>query len=204
MTFTLFRRTAPVLAFAAALSVLAGCASVPRSTAVVAAYQDTIELNGRIAISFIRDGKKEAMNGNFNWQQTPARTDVSLNSPTGQTVARISVTAQAATLQQSGQPLRTAPDLDSLTRQALGWTLPVGGLRDWLQGHATDADGKQFTASPANDSVVTRDGWKIDYLGWQDDAAAVPKPRRIDVTRLTLGQQVDELSFRIVLDAPAP
>ena len=31
----------------------------------------------------------------------------------------------------------------------------------------------------------------------------LPKPRRIDVTRLTLGQQVDELSFRIVLDAPA-
>jgi len=203
MTFTLFRRTAPVLAFAAALSVLAGCASVPRSTAVVAAYQDTIELDGRIAISFTRDGKKEAMNGNFNWQQTPSRTDVSLNSPTGQTVARISVTDQAATLQQSGQPLRTAPDLDSLTHPALGWTLPVGGLRDWLQGYATDADGKRFTASPANDSVVTRDGWKIDYLGWQDEAATVPQPRRIDVTRLTLGQQVDELSFRIVLDAPA-
>lgn len=203
MTFTLFRRAAPVLAFAAALTVLAGCASVPRSAATVAAYQDAIELNGRIAISFIRDGKKEAMNGNFNWQQTPSRTDVSLNSPTGQTVARISVTDQAATLQQSGQPLRTAPDLDSLTRQALGWTLPVGGLRDWLQGYATDADGKRFTASPANDSVVTRDGWKIDYLGWHDEAAAVPKPRRIDVTRLTLGQQVDELSFRIVLDAPA-
>ncbi|KQQ47614.1 outer membrane lipoprotein LolB [Duganella sp. Leaf126] len=204
MNVSLFRRTAPVLALAGALSLLAGCASAPRSTASVAAFQDTVEFNGRIAISFIRDGKKEAMNGNFNWQQTPSRTDVSLNSPTGQTVARISVTDHAATLQQSGQPLRTAPDLDSLTRQTLGWTLPVGGLRDWLQGHATDADGKPFTASPANDAVVTRDGWKIEYLGWQDEAAAVPQPRRIDVTRLTLGQQVDELSFRIVLDPAAP
>ena len=83
MTFTFFSRTAPVLAFAAALSVLAGCASVPRSSAVVAAYQDTIELNGRIAISFTRDGKKEAATVNFDWQQTPSRTDVSVNSPTG-------------------------------------------------------------------------------------------------------------------------
>jgi outer membrane lipoprotein LolB len=204
MTFNLFRRTAPALALAAALSVLAGCASVPRSTAVVAPFQETVELTGRIAISFVRDGKKEAMNGNFNWQQSPARTDVSLNSPTGQTVARITVTATAATLQQSGQPLRTAADLDSLTLQTLGWTLPVSGLRDWLQGYATDSDGKRFTASPSNNSVVTRDGWKIDYLGWQDDAAPVPQPRRIDVTRLTLGQQVDDMTIRLVLDPMAP
>jgi outer membrane lipoprotein LolB len=191
MTFNLFRRTAPVLALAAALSVLAGCATAPRSTAVVAPYQETLELTGRIAISFTRDGKKEALNGNFNWQQNPARTDVSLNSPTGQTMAKITVTPTAATLQQSGEPARTAPDLDSLTRQTLGWTLPVSGLRDWLQGYATDSDGK-------------RDGWKIDYLGWQDEAAAVPQPRRIDVTRLALGQQVDEMSIRIVLDPTAP
>jgi len=204
MTVNLFRRTVPALALAAALSVLAGCATAPRSTAVVAPYQETLELTGRIAISFTRDGKKEALNGNFNWQQNASRTDVSLNSPTGQTVAKITVTPTAATLQQSGEPVRTAPDLDSLTRQTLGWTLPVGGLRDWLQGYATDSDGKRFTASPGNDSVVTRDGWKIDYLGWQDDAAAVPQPRRIDVTRLALGQQVDDMAIRIVLDPVAP
>ncbi|MET0321645.1 MAG: lipoprotein insertase outer membrane protein LolB [Duganella sp.] len=204
MNFSSLRRATPALALAAALSLLAGCASAPRSTAAVAAYQDSIELNGRIGVSFSRDGKKEALNGNFNWVQSPSRTDVSLISPTGQILAQINVTPTSATLQQSGQAPRTAPDIDSLTRQTLGWTLPVSGLRDWLQGYATDSDGKRFTASPANDSVVTRDGWKIDYLGWHDDAAAMPQPRRIDVTRLALGQQVDDMSIRIVIDPATP
>lgn len=194
------RAPIPALALAAALSVLAGCASAPRSTAVVAPYQQAIELSGRIAINYSRDGKKESLNGNFNWHQQASRTDVELVSPTGQIVAQISVTPGEATLKRSGEPTRSAPDLDSLTRQTLGWTLPVGGLRDWLQGHATDSAGKPFTASPSNDSVVTRDGWKIDYLGWQDEAAAVPKPRRLDVTRLAHDQQVDDMAIRIVID----
>jgi outer membrane lipoprotein LolB len=47
--------------------------------------------------------------------------------------------------------------------------LPVSGLRDWLQGYATDSEGKRFVASPANDNVITRDGWKLEYMSWQDD-----------------------------------
>lgn len=205
MIATLFSRRAPALAFAATLALLAGCATTtgPRSSAVVAPYADTLDLGGRIAINYSRDGKKEALSGKFNWQQTPAQTEVSLISPTGQTVAQIRVTATGATLKRNGEPTRSAPDLDSLTRQTLGWTLPVSGLRDWLQGYATASDGSRFQASPSNESVVTSDGWKVDYLAWQDDQAAVPQPRRIDVTRLALGQQVDDMSIRIVIDAPS-
>lgn len=208
MMNTLFLRSAPAsaLAFAATLALLAGCATTtsgPRSSAVVAPYADTLDLGGRIAINYSRDGKKEALSGKFNWQQTPSQTDVSLISPTGQTVAQIRVTATVATLKRNGEPTRSAPDLDSLTRQTLGWTLPVSGLRDWLQGYATASDGSRFQASPSNDSVVTGDGWKIDYLAWQDDRAAVPQPKRIDVTRLAPGQQVDDMAIRIVIDAPS-
>ena len=191
------RRAAP---FLLALSVLAGCAttSAPRSAAVVAPFRDNVELNGGIAINYSKDGKRESLSGKFTWQQTKAATDVSLISPTGQIVAVISVTPGSATLKQSGKEPRTAPDLDSLTRQTLGWTLPVSGLRDWLQGYATDASGKRFVASPANDTVVTRDGWKVEYVTWQDDAAAAPQPKRIDLTRLGAGQ-VDDMAIRLVI-----
>jgi outer membrane biogenesis lipoprotein LolB len=92
----------------------------------------------------------------FSWTQRPGRIDVSLIHAAGQTVAEISVTPDAATLTQSNREPRTAKDIDTLTQQALGWSLPVAGLRDWLQGYATDAQGKRFAASPANNNVFTR------------------------------------------------
>lgn len=196
------RRKAPILALSAVLAVLAGCAttSAPRSSAAVAPYHDSIELAGRIAINYSKDGKKESLNGKFTWRQSKDSTDVNLISPTGQTVAVISVTPTSATLKQSGKEPLTASDLDSLTTRTLGWTLPVSGLRDWLQGHAIASDGSRYTATPANDTVITRDGWKLDYVSWQDDAAPVPQPKRIDVTRVVLGQQVDDMALRIVID----
>jgi outer membrane lipoprotein LolB len=183
-------------------AALAGCAttpSAPRSAAAVAAYQDNIELSGGIFISYSRDGKREPMNGSFTWRQTRTSTDITLNSPTGQTVAVINVTPRSATLTESGKPPKSAPDVDTLTAQTLGWTLPVSGLRDWLQGYATDRDGKRFVASPANDNVITRDGWKLEYVTWQDDTAAVPQPKRIDATRIVLGEAVDDMQIRIVI-----
>ncbi|SDH61638.1 outer membrane lipoprotein LolB [Duganella sp. OV458] len=182
--------------------MLSGCATTataPRSSAAVAAYQDNIELAGGIFISYTRDGKREPLNGSFSWRQTSTNTDVNLISPTGQTVAVIHVTPNSATLTESGKPPKTAPDLDTLTRQALGWTLPVSGLRDWLQGYATDRDGKRFVASPSNDNVITRDGWKLEYVSWQDDSAAVPQPKRIDATRIVFGEAVDDMQIRIVI-----
>lgn len=187
-------------------AALAGCATTPsatRSTAAVAPYRDDVELAGRIAINYSRDGKKESLNGKFTWQQSKASTDVSLISPTGQTVAVIKVTPSSATLKESGKEALTAPDLDTLTQKTLGWTLPVSGLRDWLQGYAIASDGKRFVASPANDNVITRDGWKLEYMSWQDDAATVPQPKRIDVTRIALGQAVDDMAIRIVIDPAA-
>ncbi len=197
-----FTRTciAPLLLGAA---LLAGCAttSAPRSTTAVAPYRQALELSGRIAINYSKDGKAESLSGKFTWQQSAQQTDVSLISPTGQTVAVISVTPSSATLTQSGKQPRSASDLDSLMRETLGWSLPVSGLREWLQGHATGADGKAFAASPANDTVVTRDGWKLDYVSWNDaPAAAAPQPKRIDVTRLVRGGEVDEMAIRIVID----
>lgn len=203
MTRYPFARPFLAVSLAIAAATLAGCATAPRSSAAVAPYRDSVALSGRIAINYSRDGKKESLNGKFTWEQTRANTDVSLISPTGQTVAVINVTPTSATLRENGKAPQTAPDLDALTQKTLGWTLPVSGLRDWLQGYAVDSEGKRFIATPANDNVITRDGWKLEYMSWQDEAAAVPQPKRIDVTRIALGQAVDDMAIRIVIDPAA-
>ena len=127
------------------------------------------------------------------------------------TIATISITPESATLVQADQQPRVAKDIDSLSAQTLGWSLPVTGLRDWLQGYATSADGKRFVASPANNSVLTADGWRLRFVSWQDhaqgnaqgngqdSASAHLAPKRIDAER-NAGSAADELAIRIVID----
>lgn len=196
------------LAVATACALLSACATTgtasgPQtgSQTALGAYRDVIDLSGRLLVNYERDGKPDTLSVKFAWAQTAREVGVSLLSPTGQTVAKISVTPEAATLTQAGQAPRMARDIDTLAAQTLGFALPVSGLRDWLQGYASAADGKRFAASPANNTVTTSDGWKLTFVSWQDGPGAGPgpSPRRIDAQRdatATTGQ----LALRIVVD----
>jgi outer membrane lipoprotein LolB len=188
------------------LAVLAGCAtapSTPPSTATVAPYADTVQFDGRLSVNYLRSGKQESISGKFAWRQSAARTDVTLASPLGQTIATIAVTPGEATLKEGNNPPRSAADVDTLSAQVLGWPLPVSGLRDWLQGYAVGADGRRVAASPAQPKVTTRDGWELEFVSWQEGATP-PKPRRIDARR-GAGGDVESIDIRIVIDgAGAP
>ena len=204
MTKNLIPLTALCLALSAC-TTLPFTSGQPPSSQTVAPYRDQVELAGRLNVVYQKNDKPESATVNFTWQQTAQRTDVTLFSPVGSTLATIAVTPQEAVLEQSGKPPRSAPDVDTLSARLLGWSLPVSGLRDWLQGYATAADGKRFAASPQNDSVTTQDGWRLRYVSWQDAAApgAVPQPRRIDAER-NASAQADAVSLRIVLDPVSP
>jgi outer membrane lipoprotein LolB len=189
------------------LLMLAGCAGITppaeqtqRSTN---AYQDTINIEGRLSVQYQQNGSNEALHGNFNWSQTPKRTVITLSSPLGQTLAVIEVTPDISTFTQSGQPRRMATDPDTLTELALGWPLPVAGMRDWLQGMATDINGRRFVASgqsEASSTVTTKDGWQIRYVSWQngEGPSTASHPKRIDLTRKT--EQAGDVSIRLVID----
>ena len=186
-------------------TLLAGCASAPVKTSQqqqqqqAGAYRDSFEAAGRLSVNFRKDGHPESLTGKFNWSQAPGRIDVSLSSPMA-TIATISITPQSATLVQADKQPRVAKDIDTLTAESLGWSLPVSGLRDWLQGYATGADGKRFAVTPANNSVLTVDGWPLRFVAWQNETAARPLPKRIDAERIT-SASADELAIRIVIDS---
>lgn len=190
-----------ILATGLCAALLAGCASAPvtqpTSLQQAAAYRTTFDAAGRLTVNYRRDGNPESLTGKFTWEQTPGRIDVSLSSPMA-TIATISITPQSATLVQADKAPRVAKDIDALTAESLGWTLPVSGLRDWLQGYATGADGKRFVATPANNSVTTADGWRLRFVTWQDESAH-PAPKRIDAER-NASASADELAIRIVID----
>lgn len=195
------RRSLSVLLLTAALTACASIQAPSRpasETPAVRAYLPSIELDGRLSVRYQRGVNEEALHGNFSWQQASERTAITLASPLGQILAIIEVEPNRAILRQSGQPARVAGDADSLAAEALGWPLPVAGLRDWLQGFATDMQGKPWVAQPAEPSeVTTQDGWHIAYIGWQEEGGKA-FPKRIDLSRQT--QQAGLVSIRIVID----
>jgi len=183
--------------------LLGGCAalapSAPAPAIATAArqYHEAIDLGGRLSVLYQQNGRDQAVHGSFGWRQDAGSTEVVLRSPLGQTVAAIAVTPQAATLTQAGQPPRSAANVDTLAEQALGWPLPVAGLRRWLQGFT----GAARPLPARDDTALTDDGWRIRYDSWQSDGTE-PYPKRIDLERQTDG--AGTVAIRIVLDSWQP
>jgi outer membrane lipoprotein LolB len=201
----------PLIRLLALSLLLAGCASTgtstpPAGTAAavadqpVAPYRDSVSVAGRLTANYQKDGQQESVTVKFNWAQSLERTTIELANPFGQTEAVIAVTPSEASLTLPGKPARTAPTVDALGEQALGWALPVSGLRQWLQGYATRQDGSRFVASPRMNTVETQDGWRLRYVEWRD-AAGVPVPRRIDAERMVASGAVEALAIRILIDS---
>lgn len=192
--------------------LLGGCATVPppepdtaRQAAITTRpFHQSIEMSGRLSVRYQGRTREEALHGSFAWSQTPEVTTVTLLSPLGQTMAVINVSPDGATLQQGGQPLRSAPNVDALTAETLGWSLPVAGLRDWLQGFTIDSTGRHVAATPSSPQVTSNDGWRIHYAAWSEDngQSAHNRPKRIDLARTT--EQAGDVSLRIVIDTWQP
>lgn len=204
------RRLGAPVATLAFTAILAGCSTfqgpaTPAASNVARNYQQSISLSGRMSVRYQQNDKEQAIHGSFTWDQQQRQTVVDLLSPLGQTLATITIKPGTATLTQSGKPPRTAADVDTLTELALGWPLPVSGLRDWLQGFSRHDGGGPYVAVPADteSSLQSPDGWKISYDTWQrEDGAASSHPKRIDLSRNT--EQAGQVSIRIVIDTWQP
>ena len=191
----------PYLAIPLIGALLAGCATTstaPVSNAAVAPYQQALALTGVMSANYSRDGTPGSVTVDFDWKQSAERTDIELSTRLSGTVAKIAVTpTEAVLIEGKDKPPHRADNIDALSAQALGWPMPVAGLREWLQGHATDAQGRRFTASPANNTVTTQDGWQLSFVSWQDGSNP-PKPKRIDAERAASGP-VTDITIRVVI-----
>lgn len=179
--------------FAAALLalVLGGCASVapaPPGALEGARPAANWTLQGRIGVL----SSEQNMSGHIRWQHRAESDDLLLTSPLGQGVARIVRDGAGIALELPNQPVRRARDADTLTREALGYELPVAGLAWWVQ--ARPAPGHPFEATRDGAGRLTQlkqDGWTIDYLQYEDAMPA--RPRKLVVAR-------EGLELRLVAD----
>ena len=190
--------------------LLGGCASIvtpstniqqgAAPSALMHNYHDSIDISGRLSVRYQQNGRDAVLHGSFTWTQIPGQTILTLLSPLGQTLAIIEVRPDGALLTQAGQAPRSASDVDTLTAEALGWPLPVSGLRHWLQGYSGNHEQGPVASSGTTETVLAADGWHIRYPAWQagELSANGMHPKRIDLERSTV--QAGDIAIRIVLD----
>jgi len=158
------------------LALAAGCASVPPAVPAVAIPAANWMLQGRIGVQ----AGEQSLSGNIRWQHSVEADEVLVTSPLGLGVARIVRNADGVMLEAPNRPPRRAPAAESLTREALGYALPVAGLAWWVQARPDPARSFEATHDGAGRVMqLKQDGWVIDYLQYAADA----RPRKLVVAR---------------------
>ncbi|HEY1999556.1 lipoprotein insertase outer membrane protein LolB [Paraburkholderia sp.] len=196
------RRAALGFAVAAAV-VLAGCASVKpqgpstsnAATAVTA--QTTRAYHGRFAVQYVdQNGAQRNAYGNFAWQETGDTVSLQLRNPLGQTLAIVTSSPASASLELPNRQPLTADNVSTLMQNALGFALPVEGLRYWLQpspAPTSKAQTEQDPQQPSRLKEIRQDGWTIDYVAYADAPAT-------GVKRVNLSRDEPPLAIKLVLD----
>ncbi|MBC8732330.1 MULTISPECIES: lipoprotein insertase outer membrane protein LolB [unclassified Paraburkholderia] len=188
---------------AAAVVALAGCASVKpqgpstSNAATEVTAQTSRSYQGRFAIQYNdQNGQQRNAYGNFSWQETGDTVTLQLRNPLGQTLAIVTSSPASATLELPNRQPLTADNVSTLMQNALGFTLPVEGLRYWLQpspAPTSRAKTEKDPEQPSRLKQITQDGWTIDYVAYADAPAT-------GVKRLNLSRSEPPLDIKLVLD----
>lgn len=186
---------------------MVGCSSLqtwpllPSPTQTERSFHDNILIQGRFLVTYEQSNRPQSVQGRFQWQQQGQRIDIDLMSPLGQTMAKLTITPNSATIQQTGKEIKVADNVAELTEQTLGWSLPVEGMRDWLQGFNRTTTNQRQIARPNENDQFDTEGWHIQYVSWQQNSVS-DYPKRIDLTRTS--PQLHQLSLRIIIDQWEP
>jgi len=147
------------------------------------------QVNGRTAISSDQGSGKLAL----RWSQDGAHFDIRLMSFLGQQQARLEgINGGQSRLLRPDQPPLQADNEDTLMQEALGWSLPLTGLRYWVLGVPQPGIAVRKSVDDLGRPIwLEQDGWRIDYTSYQSvDGLSLPRKLRLkhgDVTaRLVL------------------
>jgi len=173
----------------------AGCASLPDTITGGLNYE------GRFTLAVDGLDRHENVSGRFALTVRSSDVTLDLSTPLGTTVARVqSGPGGARVTVPTAGGLRTerGPDPETLSLRVLGWTLPVSGIGDWIEGRP--ASGRPYELDPASGGAteLRQDGWTIRF----EPRGADGRLRRLDMSRPRQGE-APAVSLRVVLDAGA-
>ncbi len=167
--FTLTRLLCCLLLLVSAL--LSGCVNhlVIKTAVRSPQYEAPFAFSGRI---MMKRGLETSSAG-LRWVHSPEEDEdeVLILEPLGATIARIHRDVQGATLEAQGR-YYVSQDVESLTQQVLGWTLPLSMLTHWIVGvptNGTEADIQRDAKKQI--TLMRQGGWEIRYLKYANPSA---------------------------------
>lgn len=172
------------------LAVVAGCAA-PRAPQVLPASNAAIEsfsLTGRVAVKIEQRG----YSAKLNWRHAAAGDRLRLLSPVGSVVAELEADASGAMLTTGDKKVYRSGNVQALTREVLGWDLPLEGLQHWVVGRAEPKIPVQAEERDARGRLtrLTQNDWRITFLDYTGDSAL---PARMVLA-------YDRLNLRLIID----
>lgn len=165
-------------ALAAAALLVAGCASVPPPTPALPGDS----LSGRLALRVDAAAGQDArsMSAAFELQGAPERGRFSLSTPLGTMLAQARWQPGSVVL-VTPQGEAPYPDLDALTREVLGESVPVAALFDWLRGRPWPGAASVASRPPAAPGFRQL-GWAVDLSRFDESAIAAVREQPPAVT----------------------
>ena len=163
-------------ALLAPLLFLAGCGALPVGEKIERAAP--FELMGRVLVR--QEGR--AFSANVRWVHAQDSDELWLLTPTGQGLAQLREDATGATLIGVNQTVIRGTSIESLTRQGLGWSLPVTRMQHWVRG--APAPGAAFVINERDAAgkvrLLTQDGWRVNVEHYPADTQN-GLPRRMEL-----------------------
>lgn len=152
--------------------MLGGCAAlapVGESHRIERGASRPFSLEGRFSLRY----EEKNYSGRLSWRHAGAKNTVLLASPFGQGIAEISTDEYEARLTASDGRVYSARDAETLTRDVLGYPLPLELLTDWVQARGAGSDDADLDAR-GRPFRLRHEDWRIDYGYDSDDPQAPP------------------------------
>jgi outer membrane lipoprotein LolB len=149
---------------AAALLSLSACATVPQGGPFIVGES----LSGRLSVRVDADGAAPQRNlsAAFELNGSPSAGRLDLSTPLGSVLAQARWSPSQVVL-ATPRGESTFADLDALTREVLGESLPVPALFDWLQGRPWRG-APSAPASAGQSAGFEQLGWTVNLERFDD------------------------------------
>lgn len=177
-------------------ALLSACATPPKPQAGSDAA-DAFSRTGRFAVTVTdADGRQKAVQGGFSWLDHNGHYLLDLTNPLGSIEARVEGGPDAASLTKADGTRLQASDPDTLAQEALGYPVPVAGMRYWLRGRVpAGAEPTALTLDAhGRPASFTQDEWHATFSRY--DALG---PQLLVLERLEPGRRT---LLRIVVHNP--
>ncbi len=173
----------------AAVLAVSGCAGLlPSRDAPPRAMP--FDVLGRVRVSY----QGTAITANYRWLHAVDADDIWLMTPTGQALAQIRRDFEGALITTADQKQYRALSVESLTKHALGWELPISRLQHWVRAQPVPGLPAEIIERDAAGNIrqLAQDGWRVTY-DYYPAAVNEGLPRLMEVVGV-------EQTLRLVID----